>query len=134
MNFDIDIQVYLKYPLNNGFEISEYKNYGMSEYCKLEYQILSLEIWRDRIDYYSSIIFNNNNYNTIHLANFLNDKISKYEFIDFSFETINVDSERFLTLLNQIIESEFDNILNFLFNITDEKYNDFIEYCEKSSM
>ena len=134
MNFDIDIQVYLKYPLNNGFEISEYKNYGMSEYCKLEYPILSLEVWRDRIDYYSNIIFNKKYYNTIHLANFINDKTSKYEFIDFSFETINVDCERYLTLLNQIIESEFDNILDFLFNITNEKYNDFIEYCENSSM
>ena len=134
MNFDIDIQVYLKYPLNNGFEISEYKNYGMSEYCKLEYPILSLEVWRDRIDYYSNIIFNKKYYNTIHLANFINDKTSKYEFIDFSFETINVDCKRYLTLLNQIIESEFDNILDFLFNITNEKYNDFIEYCENSSM
>ena len=133
MNLDIDIKTYLKFAINNGFIISEYKNHEMAEFCRLDYSILTLDIWRDRIDYYADIVYDGQHFNTTHLANFIN-KTKKYEFINFSFETEYVDAKKFLTLLNQIMESEFDIFLEFLFNLTTEKRTEFVEYCEKVNL
>ncbi len=132
MNLDIYIKTYLKFPLTNGFVISEYRDYGMAEFCKLNYSILTLNIWRDRIDYYADIVYNEQYFNTTHLANFLSNKTKEYEFINFSLETINVDAEKFLSLLNRILEEEFDIFLEFLFNLKAKNRTKFIEYCEKN--
>jgi hypothetical protein len=134
MDLEIDIKTYLKSVLENGFKISESKDFGMAKFCRLEYPILNMEIWYDRFDYYATIEYNDEKYNVIHLANFLNDKITKYKFYDFGFETRNIDAERFLTQLDEIIKSEFDNILDFLFNLSKDKQSEFDKYCEKTNL
>ena len=134
MELEIDIKIYLKHTLENGFKITESKDYGMAKSCKLEYPILNMEIVYDRFDYYATIVYNEEKYNVVHIANFLNDKKVKYEFFDFGFETREIDAERFLTQLDKIMKSDFDNILDFLFNLTTEKQTEFNEYCEKINL
>jgi len=133
MELLIDIKINLKFTLENGFEISETKDFGMAQFCLLKYPILSMEIWKDRFDYYATINYNEEKYNVIHIANFLNDKEYKYRFLDFGFETREVDAKRFLTQLDEIIRVEFDKILEFLFNTSPEKQNDFDNYCENTN-
>lgn len=134
MELEIDIKIYLKSALENGFKIVESKDLGMAKFCRLEYPILNMEIWNDRFDYNATIEYNNEKYNIIHLANFLNDKKTKYIFYDFGFETRNIDAERFLTQLDGIIKSDFDNILYFFFNLTNEQQTEFDKYCEKTNL
>ncbi|SDR65918.1 hypothetical protein [Christiangramia echinicola] len=133
MEFIIDIKLNLKFTLENGFEISETKDFGMAQFCLLKYPILDLEIWKDRFDYNAIIAYNEEKYNVIHIANFLNDKEIKYSFFDFGFETREIDAKRFLTQLDQIIRVEFDKILEFLFIISPQKQNDFDRYCEETN-
>ena len=134
MELEIDIKIYLKSTLENGFKITESKDLGMAKFCRLEYPILSMEIWNDRFDYSATIEYNDEKYNVIHLANFLNGKNAKYAFYNFGFETRNIDAERFLTQLDKIIKTDFDNILNFFFNLTTEKQTEFDKYCEKTNL
>lgn len=134
MEFEVDIKIYLKSTLESGFKISESKDLGMAKYCRLEYPILNMEIWNDRFDYNATIEYNEEKYNVIHLANFLNDRKTKYTFYDFGFETREIDAKRFLTQLDEIIKLEFDNILDFLFNLTKEKQTEFDKYCEKTNL
>lgn len=134
MELEINVKIYLKHTLENGFKIAESKDFGMAKYCRLEYPILNLEILYDRFDYYATIEYNEEKYDVIHLANFLNDKKAKYKFFNFEFETREIDAERFLTQLDRIMKSDFDNILDFLFNLTTEKQTEFDKYCEKINL
>lgn len=134
MELEVNINIYLKSALKSGFKISESKDLGMAKYCRLEYPILNMEIWNDRFDYNASIEYKDEKYNVIHLANFMDDKKAKYIFYDFGFETREIDAKRFLTQLDEIIKLEFDNILDFLFNLTKEKQAEFDKYCEKTNL
>ncbi|MGG5487112.1 hypothetical protein [Gaetbulibacter sp. PBL-D1] len=134
MELEIDIKIHLKSTLESGFKIAESKDLGMAKFCRLEYPILNMEIWNDRFDYDASIEYDNQKYNVIHLANFLNDKNEKYVFYDFGFETKEINAKRFLTQLDGLIKSEFDKILDFLFNLTTEKQTEFEKYCEKTNL
>ena len=134
MELEIDIKIYLKSTLESGFKIIESKDLGMAKFCRLEYPILSMEILNDRFDYNATIEYNDKKYNVIHLANFLNGKKSKYTFYDFGFETREINAKKFLTQLDGIMKSEFDNILDFLFKLSTEKQAEFDNYCEKTNM
>ena len=134
MELEIDIKIHLKSAFENGFKITESKDFGMAKFCRLEYPILNLEVWYDRFEYYATIDYADKKYNAVHLANFLSDKKVKYEFFDFGFETRNIDAERFLTQLDEIIKSDFDNILDFLFNLSNEKQTEFDNFREKTNM
>lgn len=134
MELEIDIKIYLQYTLQSGFKIKESKDSGMSKFCRLEYPILNLTIYYDRFEYFAIIEYNEEKYNVVHLANFLNRKKPKYKFFDFGFETREIDAERFLTQLDVIMKSDFDNILDFLFNLSTEKQAEFDQYCEKINM
>ncbi len=131
MELEIDIKIYLKFTLENGFKITESKDFGMAKVCRLEYPILNMEICYDRFEYYATIEYNEKNYNVVHLANFLNKEKPKYKFFDFGFETREIDAERFLTQLDEIMKSNFDNVLDFLFKLSAEKQAEFDNYCEK---
>ena len=91
MELEIDIKIYLKSTLESGFKITESKDLGMAKFCRLEYPILSMEIWNDRFDYDATIEYNEQKYNIIHLGNFLNEKKAKYIFYDFGFETREIN-------------------------------------------
>mgnify|MGYP006294341689 CR=1 FL=1 len=134
MELEIDIRVHLKSAFKSGFKIVESKDLGMAKYCRLQYPILNLEVWNDRFDYNANLEYDEDKFNIIHLANFINDKRTKYIFFDFDFKTRNTDAERFLTQLDDIIKTEFDNILHFLFNLTNDKKNEFYKYCEKRNL
>ena len=134
MELEIDIEIYMKFTLENGFKITESKDFGMAKSYRLEYPILNMEILYDRFEYYSTIEYHEEKYNVIHLANFLNDKKPKYSFFDFEFETREIDAERFLTQLDGIMKSDFDDILDFLFSLSTEKQSEFDEYCKKTNM
>ncbi|PVW13910.1 hypothetical protein [Marixanthomonas spongiae] len=134
MELEIDIKIYLKSAFESGFKIVESKDLGMAKFCRLEYPILNMEIWNDRFDYDATIEYNDQKYNVIHLANFLNEKKGKYIFYDFGFETREINAKRFLTQLNEIMISEFDIFLDFLFNLTTEKQAEFEKYCEKTNL
>lgn len=134
MELEIDIKIYLKSAFENGFKIAESKDYGMAKFCRLKYPILNLVVYYDRFEYFAEIEYNNKKYNVVHLANFLNDRKLKYKFFDFGFETRNIDAERFLTQLDEIMKSDFDNILYFFFNLTNEQQTEFDKYCEKTNL
>jgi hypothetical protein len=134
MGLEIEIKLSLKSTLESGFKIVETKDLGMAKYCRLEYPILNMEIWNERFDYNATIEYNDEKYNVIHLANFLNDKKTKYIFFDFGFETREIDAKRFLTQLDEIIKLEFDNILDFLFTLTRKNQSEFDKYCEKTNL
>ncbi|SDR65806.1 hypothetical protein [Christiangramia echinicola] len=133
MELLVDIEINLKFTLTNGFKISDSKDFGMAQLCVLEYPILKIEIWKDRFDYNAIMNYNEEKYNVIHLANFLNNKEIKYMFCDFEFKTREIDAKRFLQQLDKIIEDEFDKILEFLFTLSPEKQTDFNKYCEKTN-
>ena len=61
-------------------------------------------------------------------------KKAKYIFYDFGFETREINAKRFLTQLDELMKSDFDNILDFLFNLTTEKQTEFEKYCEKTNL
>ena|SRR5690606_25013621 len=129
MLLNIDVKTYLKYPLANGFKMTDYTDHGMAESCRLQYPILTLDIWRDRIDYTATIVFNDNYFDIVHLANFINGN-SDYK-TKGPTGTEHVDVERYLTLVNKIFEKEFDKILEFLFQLTDKKKSEYNSYFEE---
>ncbi|WMI68185.1 hypothetical protein [Mangrovimonas sp. YM274] len=126
MLLNIDVKTYLKYPLKNGFELNSYTDHGMAENCRLTYPILSLDIWRDRTDYSATIIYDENYFNVIHLANFINGNLKYLSMKPTGTE--HVDARQYLTLINEIFEKEFDKILDFLFQLTDSKKEEFNAY------
>ena len=134
MDLEIDIKIYLKFTLENGFKILELKDFGMAKSCRIKYPILDLVVFFDRFEYDAIIEYGKERYNVIHIANFLNDKKLKYKFFDFGFETKEIDAKRFLTQLDEIMKIEFDDILNFLFNLNIQKQNEFDKYCGKTNL
>ena len=106
----------------------------MFKFCRLEYPILNLIVYYDRFEYFANIEYNEEKYNVIHLANFQNEKEPEYKFFDFGFKPRELDAKRFLSQLDVIIKSDFDSILDFLFNLSTEKQSEFDQYCEKKNM
>ena len=129
MHLEIDIKTYLKTAFNIGFVLVESKDMGMSEYCILEYPILKLEITHDRFDYFALIRYENEGFDLIHLANYINNN-SNYEFFKFGFETREIDGKKYLQQIDTILKLEFDKILGFLFNMNASAKNNFFKYCE----
>lgn len=50
LELEIDIKTFLRPALDNGFTITESRYLGLRKYCKLEYPVLSMTIWKDRFD------------------------------------------------------------------------------------
>lgn len=130
MNFFEAVDVYAKPLLDLGFTITEKKDEGMGKYCKLSSTNYQIVFIYDRGPIHCELKHpdTRHKFDLIHLVNYLNMNLIKYDFPNYYFELNKECSDRYISYYVNIILENDKKIIDFINSIDSKKYREFVRY------
>ncbi len=138
MNFFEAIDAYTKPLFDLGFSIIEKEDGGMGKYCKLNSTSYQIFFIYDRGPIHCVLkhhdLETKYEFDLIHLSNYLNNRLIKYEFPNYYFELNKECNERYISYCVEIILENDEKISDFINSMDSQKYRDFTKFYTKENM
>ena len=137
MNFFDAIDVCTKPLLNLGFSIIEKRDEGMGKYCRFKSTNYSICFIYDRGPIHCELehhdLKTKYKFDLIYLSNYLNNRITRYEFPNYYFELNKECSDRYICYYVKVVLENEKKISDFINSIDSKKYQQFIKYCTEEN-